>query len=580
MSSYQSVFPAAERSAWDALVKKIMNGASPDSLDRRDEDGLLTKALYDITDDEAGASGAVPAGPNAANRSLYGWDITQPINAAHKGERTAIIASNQHILTALRSGANSLSLFIDEESADHFDILLDSVILDAVDIQLCPVNTGGGGGGGGGDIAAKFDQFVVATNAISSPNARLNANAGLDPLGGGTGPDAVIAAGLALVNGDHCFRGIFNLDGWVWHNRGLTAAAEIGVILAGIAAIMRRADADNMDMNKIARFIVASVALPADSFAGLVKLRALRLGWAGLCAALGLDETPLYIAGMASLRMVSTLDPDVNMLRNTTALLGGAMGGADRLGAFGHDAVTGESDAARRLTRMTQVMMVEEAGLGRAVDPAAGAPFTEQRSDDLAVAGWAVMQDIEAKGGLAIALADGMISDLAKQAADQRDAALSAGNSPMVGVSLQPVSGEQINQPVPFGAFMDSDIYGGLRRPAAIIEALRQSSRPLRILIILPDHGDDGGRATIISKCEERALRDWLAIAGLQAVALHNPSDDDIAAAAPDIMIFGTGSDGDIGNGFGTARQMQAETILGCDDQIGLLGQILAGEAA
>jgi methylmalonyl-CoA mutase len=577
MSSYQSVFPAAERSAWDALVKKIMNGALPDSLDRRDEDGLLIKALYDITDDEAGVFGALPAGPNAANRSLYGWDITQPINAAHKGERTAITASNEHIMTALRSGANSLSLFIDEESADHFDALLDGVILDAVDIQLCPVNPCGGGGG---NIAAKFDQFVAATNAPSSPVARLNVNAGLDPLAGVASTDASIAAGLALVNGDHCCRGIFNLDGWVWHNRGLTAAAEIGVILAGVAAIMRCADADNMDMGKVAQSIVASVALPADSFAGLVKLRALRLGWAGLCAALGFADTPLYIAGMASLRMVSTLDADVNMLRNTTALLGGAMGGADRLGAFGHDAINGESDAARRLTRMTQVMMVEESGLGRAVDPAAGAPFIEQRSDDLAVAGWMVMQEIEAKGGLATALADGMISDLAKHAADQRDAALSAGHSPMVGVSLQPVSGEQINQTLSFGTFMDSDIYGGLRRPAAIIESLRRSSRPLRILIILPDHGDDGGRATMISKREERALRDWLAIAGLQAVTLHNPSDDDIAAAAPDIMIFGTGSNGDGARGFGTARQMQAETILGCDDQIGLLGQILEGEAA
>jgi len=84
----------------------------------------------------------------------------------------------------------------------------------------------------------------------------------------------------------------------------------------------------------------------------------------------------------------------------------------------------------------------------------------------------------------------------------------------------------------------------------------------------------------MISKREERALRDWLAIAGLHAVTLHNPSDDDIAAAAPDIMIFGTGSNGDGARGFGTARQMQAETILGCDDQIGLLGQILEGEAA
>ena len=74
------------------------------------------------------------------------------------------------------------------------------------------------------------------------------------------------------------------------------------------------------------------------------------------------------------------------MLRTTTALLGGAIGGADAMVALGHDYLSGESEAARRLARMTQLMMIEESGLARSLDPAGGSAFIENRTDDLASA--------------------------------------------------------------------------------------------------------------------------------------------------------------------------------------------------
>ena len=84
------------------------------------------------------------------------------------------------------------------------------------------------------------------------------------------------------------------------------------------------------------------------------------------------------------------------MLRTTTALLGGAIGGADQLSAHPHDSLVGSSVAGRRLARMQQHLLIEESGLARSLDPAGGAGFVEARSDQLAEAAWYNFQKIEA----------------------------------------------------------------------------------------------------------------------------------------------------------------------------------------
>ena len=108
--------------------------------------------------------------------------------------------------------------------------------------------------------------------------------------------------------------------------------------------------------------------------------------------------------------------------------------------------------------RMTQAMMIAESQLATTLDPAAGAPFIEQRSDDLAAASWAAFQDIERGGGLLAALADGVIDDLATRAADDRETAIRSGQTDLVGVTLQP-RGETVPPVLP--------AFGHLRRPAA-----------------------------------------------------------------------------------------------------------------
>lgn len=138
--------------------------------------------------------------------------------------------------------------------------------------------------------------------------------------------------------------------------------------------------------------------------------------------------------------MLSTLDPWVNLLRLSAAGFAASIGGADVviLAPFtepmGHP-----SELARRQARNTQLVLMEEAQLGRVSDPAAGAYSLETLTDGIARKAWAIFQEIEARGGVVKALALGAIqSDVATVRA-RRDKDLSTRRQGMIGVNEFPL---------------------------------------------------------------------------------------------------------------------------------------------
>ena len=365
-----------------------------------------------------------------------------------------------------------------------------------------------------------------------------------------------IAAGLALHAEAPAAHRLFRIDGWHWHNRGLTAAQELGLVTAGLVAVLRAADAQGVDAAAMARRLSARLALPADMFAGIAGCRAMRRLWDGVLASCGADPLPLPVQGYVSLRMMSVLDPDVNMLRTTTALLGGAIGGADAMAGFGHDVLSGESAEARRIARLAQVLMSDESYLAAGLDPASGSPFIESRTERLAEAGWRRFQEIEAAGGLGAALESGMIESWAHVAAGAREARLRGGDDEILGVTLQPLAGV-----VPDSLPAHADI----RRPAAIVEALRRAAAatPPRLLILRGEGAD----------ADERALRRLLDIAGLAAVTLNADDVAGIEAARPD-WVIGCGV---MAVPTGAGRFLKAGELTSAPDRIAALSNLLDG---
>ncbi|HKR87031.1 MAG TPA: methylmalonyl-CoA mutase family protein, partial [Phenylobacterium sp.] len=117
------------------------------------------------------------------------------------------------------------------------------------------------------------------------------------------------------------------------------------------------------------------------------------------------------IEARTSRRMLARQDAWTNMIRLTAAGFGAAVGGADAvvLGNF-TDALGLPTAFGRRQSRNTQLVLMEEAFVGRVADPAAGSGYVEAMSEQLARAAWARLQEIEAAGGLAAALAAGLIA--------------------------------------------------------------------------------------------------------------------------------------------------------------------------
>jgi methylmalonyl-CoA mutase N-terminal domain/subunit len=112
------------------------------------------------------------------------------------------------------------------------------------------------------------------------------------------------------------------------------------------------------------------------------------------------------------------------MLRATTQTLASVVGGADFITTAAWDRPLGESTGtARRLARNTQLILGLESHLGRVLDPAGGAHYVEELSDQLARSGWLAMQEIERAGGAAKVLTSGWLAErLTQRRADRRSA--------------------------------------------------------------------------------------------------------------------------------------------------------------
>jgi methylmalonyl-CoA mutase len=134
--------------------------------------------------------------------------------------------------------------------------------------------------------------------------------------------------------------------------------------------------------------------------------------------------------------MMSKLDPHVNILRATIACASAGLGGADSIAVVPHTAVNGLPDAhARRIARNVQVVLMEESSLARVADPAGGSFALETLTRELGAKAWSLFQEIEAKGGMAEALASGFIADGISRVAEARGRLIADKKMPLTGVT-------------------------------------------------------------------------------------------------------------------------------------------------
>lgn len=507
-------FSVPERAQWLELVEKALKGADFERrLVSRTADGLKIAPLYGRAEAPAGLMaqqpGAAPFLRGASAASLSpAWDIRQ-IHAD---------ADNAAILADLEGGATSLKLLI--AGPGQYGMAGDAATLGAtlkgVMLDVCPISLDAGDGAGA--AAASLEDLWRAAGI--TPKARLGAfNA--DPLGtlavaGSLSRplDVALSEAAALAKSalDAPHLTALVADGHPYHAAGASEAQELAIVLATLTAYLRALEAAGIAPDQALPKIAINLAVDADQIMGLAKLRAVRrLVWQ-VAEACGAGDAVAHVSFGAetSVRMMAKHDPWVNMLRTTIACATAAMGGAQAITVLPFTWALGKPDAfANRMARNTHLVLQEESGLGRVIDPAGGSFAIESLTADLAAAAWKLFQEIESAGGMAAALASGKVQDDIAKVAEARSKLIATGRMEMTGVSAFPRLGDDGVKVAPWPA-APSPAAGGadsvkplaVRRLAEPFEKLRAAAdaKPSKVfLACIGDLASYGARATWIA---------------------------------------------------------------------------------
>jgi len=233
------------------------------------------------------------------------------------------------------------------------------------------------------------------------------------------------------------FKGPFALaDGRPVHDAGGSEAQELAFALALAVEYLRALEAGGIPLDAARSALSFRLVADANQFLTTAKFRALRRLWARVEESCGLTPEPAFVAAETAWRTMTRDAPYENILRATIAVFAAGIGGADAITVLPFTAARGLPDEfARRIARNTQLILLDEANVARVVDPVAGTGWAEDLSDQLCRAAWTLFQDIEAAGGSAAALEQGLIQKKVAATRATRERALADGKDTLVGAN-------------------------------------------------------------------------------------------------------------------------------------------------
>ncbi|HET6334375.1 MAG TPA: methylmalonyl-CoA mutase family protein [Polyangiales bacterium] len=460
-------FPETTFEQWREQVEKDLKGADfQKRLVTRTVEGLTVQPLYtarDVTGADSSLAahrrGAAPAGRYGAEWDLRSehsvWDIDRA-----RDEITAELSRGASSLwlrfdTSVRTGSKPA----EKPDGLAFTGLTDlEALLSGVDLARIPVVLDAGGSGPA--VAAAY-LALAAKRGIATE--QLRGGFGCDPLGaaaqdGRLAYDLETAKALALELIGLAERRAPKVRSLVvnttpYHDAGATGAQEIAIALGTALTYLRWAIEAGLPVGRASAQLEFRVGIAGDLFAELAKLRALRLGYAKLIAALGGDDAAqtTQLHAVTARRTKTLRDPWVNMLRTTTEAFSAMAGGADSLTTRGFDEVLGPSDSfARRIARNVQIILNEEAHVTHVADPAGGSYYVEAMTDGLARDGWKQFQQLEAAGGIAASLQAGKLQAQIADLAAKRESAIGKRAQAITGVSeFANIAEEALVRPTP-----------------------------------------------------------------------------------------------------------------------------------
>jgi methylmalonyl-CoA mutase len=449
---------------WLALASRELGGGGIDRLTHPTLEGIALKPLYTASDLEGmEISGSLPGFPpylRGVRATMYAnrpWTLRQ-----YAGFSTAE-ESNRFFRANLAQGQTGLSVAFDLathrgydsdhprvigdvgkagvaiDSVEDMKILFDGIPLDRISVSMTM----------NGAVLPVLAGFIVAGEEQGVPQDRLSGTIQNDILKEfmvrntyiyPPEPSMRIVADIVAYTARRMPRfNSISISGYHMQEAGATCVQELAFTLADGLQYVRTALSAGLAIDEFAPRLSFFFCLGMNFFMEVAKLRAARLLWARLMRPFA-PQNPQSLA----LRMhcqtsgvsLTEQDPHNNIVRTAIEAMAGVLGGTQSLHTNSFDEALGlPTPFSARIARNTQLILAEETGIPHVVDPLGGSYYVESLTRSVAEAAQALIDEVEALGGMTKAIETGMPKLRIEEAAARRQARIDRGEETIVGVN-------------------------------------------------------------------------------------------------------------------------------------------------
>ncbi|HKI32733.1 MAG TPA: methylmalonyl-CoA mutase [Gemmataceae bacterium] len=333
------------------------------------------------------------------------------------------------------------------DSVEDMKVLFDGIPLDKVSVSMTM----------NGAVLPVLAGYIVAAEEQGVPQEKLAGTIQNDILKEfmvrntyiyPPGPSMRIVADIIEYTARHMpqFNSI-SISGYHMQEAGATQVLELAFTLADGKEYVKAALARGLDVDAFAGHLSFFFGIGMNFYLEVAKLRAARLLWWRIMKGFGARNPKslmLRTHCQTSGASLTEQDPFNNVVRTAIEALAAVFGGTQSLHTNSLDeAIALPSDFAARIARNTQLILQEESHIGNVVDPWAGSYLMERLTQDMADRAGAILEEVEAMGGMTRAVETGWAKRKIEQCAAEKQARVDAGKDVIVGVNKYPPAREE-----------------------------------------------------------------------------------------------------------------------------------------
>ncbi len=230
-----------------------------------------------------------------------------------------------------------------------------------------------------------------------------------------------------------------SISGYHMQEAGATADLELAYTLADGLEYLKTGIKAGLDIDDFAPRLSFFWGIGMNYFMEIAKMRAGRLLWAKIVKQFNPRDAKslaLRTHCQTSGWSLTEQDPFNNVTRTAVEALAAVMGHTQSLHTNSLDeAIALPTDFSARIARNTQLILQEETGVSQVVDPWGGSYYVEYLTDQLAQRAWALIEEVEALGGMAKAIETGLPKLRIEEAAAKKQARIDSGRDVVVGMN-------------------------------------------------------------------------------------------------------------------------------------------------